>query len=154
MRKSLYWLFLLALPASFDVSAEVNGVQISDGEESVVFYLADRPEVTFTDSDLIVSAGERKVLYPLTSTVTFDFVEDSAVEGVDAEAASFSFSASEIRATGLKANEPVMFFTMSGKLVCSVSADAAGELRMATDILPKEPLIVKTNKFAYKFLSF
>lgn len=142
----------MSLFASANLSAEVTGIQVSDGENSVTFYLGDRPEVSFTDTELIVSAEETVVSYPLTSEVTFEFVDDSGIDRIKNDDVTFFISLSEIAVTGLKPNESVLFFNLSGKLIHSVYADAAGECRVSTDILPKETLIIKTNKSAYKFL--
>ncbi len=156
MRKSFYcvFLFLTSLFVSINASAEVTGIQVSDGDKNIIFYIDERPEVNFTDTDLVVTGGHKQISYPMTSTVTFDFINGAAVENINVESTSFSISSSEILAAGLQCNELVQIFSMTGQLVYSSCADEVGEFRLPNDVLPKEPLIIKTNKFVYKFLSF
>lgn len=133
-------------------STVVGGIQISDGKEIVNFSFDEKPEVTFEDAEIIISTGDRKVAYPLTSSLIFTFVDNSGVEEICGEMVKFKITGNEIRATGLKSNERVLFFNTNGMLLHSISADSNGEFCLQTDMLPKQPVIVKTNKLAYKLI--
>lgn len=143
---------LVALASALNVSAEVNGVRVSDDNQSVIFLLEDRPEVTFSSSDLIITTPDRTIEFPLTSTVNFNFVDTSGVKEISGNAAKFNISGGIISASGLSAGEPISIFSYSGEKVYSSVADANGEWSVSTDKFVGLPLIVKTNNFAYKIL--
>ncbi|MDE5797170.1 MAG: hypothetical protein K2H75_08655, partial [Muribaculaceae bacterium] len=77
MKKLSLWLSMsvAALFCSVAASGAVDGVRVSDGKESVVFSFMSTPTVTFGDATLYVTSEDGSVEFPMTSEVTFDFVE-------------------------------------------------------------------------------
>lgn len=133
-------------------SVAANAVQISDGKESVIFSFDEKPEVSFGEAEIVISSSQRTVVFPMSANLVFTFVDNSGVGELDVESVSFQISGNEILAIGLKSNEQVLFFNMKGELLLASAADSDGKFRLQTDFLPKQPVIVRTDKISYKFL--
>lgn len=155
MKKTISYLssITLSLLASASMSAEVTGVRVSDGEESVIFYLEDKPEVTFTTTDLVMETPDHRVEFPMTSTVTFEFTDDSGVDITVQQSVRFNVFDNEVRAQGLTPYESVRIYSYSGKIISSSHADSTGEWSISIELIPSEPVIIRTNKYTYKILT-
>lgn len=132
------------------LSAAPRELRITDGSNSITLAFDSEPTVTFSETALVVTAGESTLEYPLTSTVTFDFVDASGVKSVTAPDVRFSFSSSAISVEGLAAGEAV--YTYGGQMVARAVADNGGSCTIDAGTLPRQPLIVKTSKTAYKII--
>lgn len=151
------FLKIITLAATFGVafssaSAQVTRVLVSDGQESVIFSLDDKPTVTYSAESVIFTTPSRTVEYAIESTVTVTFVDDSGVAEETAVVPTFTVADGEVKADGLVPYEVVSVFTCGGAHVVSQNADSNGQWSISTDLLPTEPLIIKTNKYAFKFI--
>lgn len=144
-------LMMLCITAS-KLSAAPRELRITDGNNSMTLAFDSEPTVTFSQTALVVTAGESTLEYPLTSTVTFDFVDASGVESVTVPDVRFSFSSSAISVEGLAAGETVAVYTYGGQMVTRAVADNSGCCTIDAGLLPGQPLIVKTSKTAYKII--
>lgn len=138
---------VMAMPAMGQVP---TSILVNDGTEKVVFALDEKPTVTYGASSVTFATATRTVEYALDTTVTVTFVEDAGI-AAPTVAATFDISGGEIRATGLRANEVVSIYAYDGRLVLTERADSNGAWSVSVDRLPAEPLIVKTEKQAFKF---
>lgn len=134
------------------LSAAPRELRITDGDNSITLAFDSEPTVTFSQTALVVTAGESTLEYPLTSKVTFDFVDASSVKSVTSSDVHFSFSSSSINVEGLAAGETVAVYTYGGMMVTKAVADNSGSCTIDAGTLPRQPLIVKTNKTAYKII--
>lgn len=134
------------------LSAAPRELRITDGSNSITLAFDSEPTVTFSETELVVTAGESTLEYPLTSTVTFDFVDASGVKSVTAPDVRFSFCSSAISVEGLAAGEAVAVYTYGGQMVARAVADNGGSCTIDAGTLPRQPLIVKTSKTAYKII--
>lgn len=142
---------LSSLLISGSVYGSVNGVRVSDGIEDVVFSFMSVPIVTFEDGILKVSSSEGLAEFPLTSEITFDFVDDSGINDVaDISDIVFQITSTQIKIDGLIAEEVINVFDMEGNIIASSKADISGCWAIDTDSLPKSFLIFKTNTNSYK----
>ena len=64
----------------------------------------------------------------------------------------FSFSSSAISVEGLASGEAVAVYTYGGQMVARAVADNGGSCTIDAGTLPRQPLIVKTSKTAYKII--
>lgn len=144
-------LMMLCITAG-KLSAAPRELRITDGDNSITLAFDSEPTVTFSQTALVVTAGESTLEYPLTSTVTFDFVDASSVKSVTSSDVHFSFSSSSINVEGLAAGETVAVYTYGGMMVAKAVADNSGSCTIDADTLPRQPLIVKTSKTAYKII--
>lgn len=154
MGRSLFYtlvLMLLCLTAS-KLSAAPRELRITDGDNSITLSFDNEPTVTFSSEALVVTAGDTRLEYPLTATVTFDFVETSGITAVTGKDVRFSFNSSAISVEGLSAGEPVAVYTYGGQIVAKAVADSSGCCSIDAGQLPKQPLIVKTSKTSYKII--
>ena len=142
---------LTSLLISGSVYGGVNGVRISDGIENVIFSFNSVPTVTFEDGILKVSSSEGMAEFPMTKEISFDFVDNSGINSVkDKHDIIFQITSTQVRISGLMAEEVINVFDMEGKKVASSKADISGFWNIDIDILPKSSLIFKTNTNAYK----
>lgn len=144
-------LMMLCITAG-KLSAAPRELRITDGSNSITLAFDSEPTVTFSETALVVTAGESTLEYPLTSTVTFDFVDASGVKSVTAPDVRFSFSSSAISVEGLAAGEAVAVYTYGGQMVARAVADNGGSCTIDAGTLPRQSLIVKTSKTAYKII--
>lgn len=135
-----------------DVAAQQTGVLITDGHDSVVFALDDKPTVTYTANSVVFTTVNRTVEYPIENTVTVSFVDKAGADGVAASVARFEVDFGEVRAIGLSPHEAVHVYTCDGRLVLSQSADVDGTCSISVSSLPAETLIFKTVNLAFKFI--
>lgn len=149
---ALYIALACAMLAPRIVAAQQTGVLVTNGNESVVFVLEDKPTVTYTVSSVVFSTAERTVEYPIESTVTVTFTDCSGAVETEVTTPRFDVGFGEVRASGLTPDETVSIYTCTGKLVLSGRADADGTLSVPADQLPAEPMIIKTYKYAFKFI--
>lgn len=154
MKKTARYIFALMLlgMAAGEMYAEQTDLRINDGNKTVILSFGKQPTVTFTDTTMVITAEDDTIEYPLTSTVTFDFIGGSGVEAVAEPDVHFTFTPYAITAEGLQPGETVSIYTYEGRLVSMTKADATGYWNMSTDGLPKQPLIVRTNQTAYKII--
>lgn len=122
------------------LSAAPRELRITDGSNSITLAFDSEPTVTFSETALVVTAGESTLEYPLTSTVTFDFVDASGVKSVTAPDVRFSFSSSAISVEGLAAGEAVAVYTYGGQMVARAVADTAAAAPSMPARCPDSPL--------------
>lgn len=154
MRKTAGYIFTLMLlsMAACGMYAAPTDLRINDGDNTVVLSFGDKPTVTFTDTTMVITTEEDIIEYPLTSTVTFDFIDGSGIGSITEPDVHFTFTQDIISAEGLQSGESVAIYTYDGCLVSMTKADATGYWHISTDGLPHKPLIVRTNKTSYKII--
>lgn len=155
MKHPLIRLALLATILSTGLTtawADVTGVRITDGEDTVSFSFDSKPTVNFESDVIVISAEDNRVEYPMTSNVTFDFVDLSGVENQASDETRFYFHDGRIEFSRLTAGSYVSLYSMNGQLVWEGMVGTDGLCTVRTMSLPKGAAIVKTNKTAYKIL--
>ena len=125
-----------------------NGEQFSFGFE-------DKPVVTFTDTELVVTSTKTELRYELSNVAkfTFDDVED-AVIGIksDASKASITLDEYNVSISGLEADAAIRLVTADGKLLQSYKADEDGSVAFSIDKLPQGTYIITTESLSCKII--
>lgn len=154
MKKFYFYLtFLtLAILMPLQMFGQIPGVSVSDGNDKVFFSFDEKPEVTFSDTNIIISTSDKEISFPITSSVSFEFVDAAGINDSMAPEIGFSFTSNEIKITGLNPGETVCIYSLDGRNLLTAPADASGEWAIASDTLPKQPLIIKTTQKAYKII--
>ena len=125
-----------------------NGEQFSFGFE-------DKPVVTFTDTELIVTSTKTELRYELANVnkFTFDDVEDAVINiKSDASKASITLDEYEVSISGLEADAAIRLITSDGKLLQSYKADEAGSVTFSIAELPQGTYIITTESLSCKII--
>ena len=119
---------LVSIPALADDYVKVSN---KDGKETT-FALSEKPEVTFTASELILKTTHETVSYPLSDMLTFEFTNEPAgVSLIESESgkALFSFN-NTVKGKGLKTGSRVSIYTIGGQSVGSAIVDVYGQVEI------------------------
>ncbi len=147
-------LALLFLPASLR-AADGNGQLLvltqADGNVSK-FALADNPVITYSGSDIIVTCGENILQTSMANiqSVTFDKGNSTDIRELDGKEVTPSFSFNKASFEGLQTGARVMVFTIDGKMVSTMEADAEGKAQIDMSSLPTGVYILRTPNKSFK----
>ncbi len=145
---------LLFLPASLraaDESGQLLVLTQADGHVSK-FALADSPVITYSGSDIIVTCGENVLQTSMANiqSVTFDKGNSTDIRELDGKEVIPSFSFNKASFEGLQAGARVMVFTIDGKMVSTMEADAEGKTHIDMSNLPSGVYILRTPNKSFK----
>lgn len=150
--KSIALTFLLLL-ACYQASA-ANYVKVSDKDgKPTLFALSDRPEVTFSTSELIITTAKETVNYPLTSLLTFELIDNdpTSINNINANQENILFSFGDIiKGSGLAPGSRVSVFTINGQTISNTTVDNNGQASL--DLNGQTGIfIIKTESKTFKF---
>lgn len=154
MKKTIAVLLATALMVPMAVHA-ANYVTVSGADGSKTSFRLDvRPEVTFTATSLVMSAGDDIVEYPITDYRSFTLTDDNESTAVtkvsDSEPkAVFSFDGT-LHGEGLKAGSRVSIYTINGETVGSATASATGTVDIPLN--GRGIYIVRTPEKSFKII--
>lgn len=141
----------LSLPALGHAS---EYVKVSDANgEAVFFEIAQKPVVSFSSSQVIITAGTQKVEYPLTDYRKLEFTDQHATAiSKITEGQNPVFSIGEtFRASNLTPHSRVAVYSGNGMLLASASVDGNGQVSMDLSSY-KGLLIIKTSTKSFKII--
>lgn len=149
-------LTLLTLLTTMIVTAgEQNVIAIyqTDGQVAM-FAFADKPEVRYTATDLVLTTNGTAVQYPISQLKKVQFEKAEINEGLDELLADghFSFRDGAIEIHGGKPNSMVKIFTISGALTAQYPLDSNGDGVIPTQSLRGTTYIVTAGSFSFKFM--
>jgi len=154
MKKIVFTLISL-LMALVTTAEEQNVIAIyqTDGQVAM-FAFADKPEVTYTTTDLVLTTTKTMMQYPIAQLKKVQFEKADISEGLDELVADghFSFRDGAIEIHGGKPNSMVKIFTVSGTLVAQYPLDANGEGVIPTQSLRGTTYVVTAGSFSFKFM--
>ncbi len=116
-----------------------------------MFVLADKPEVTFAGTDLVVTCENSTTTFALPDVIRFTYMNATdAVEEITKDQTQVNFKDGMIVVNGLKANATVAVYSIDGKLVARLTAQDAGTYSLNLSDLPTGVYIVKADCVTYK----
>ena len=146
---------LLILIAVTVMGQNTLTVHQKDGQQ-FSFGFEDKPVVTFTDSELIVTSSKTELRYALAQVAkfTFDDIEDAVISiKTDAAKAVITLDEYTVSISGAKPDATVSLITSDGKLLQSYKTNQDGtatfsiaDLSEGTYIITSESLTVKILK--------
>lgn len=112
-------------------------LELTDGSR-VAYYLETRPKVSFSGTDLVLSASDVEVSYPFDKVrkYTFEMADPSSVSSPSGDGSSVQVLAEGVRFSGLPAGSEVAVYTADGRKVSSLRADADGGCRVSLSTMP------------------
>jgi len=116
-----------------------------------MFVLADRPEVTFVGTDLVVNCVNSTTSFALPDVIRFTFLNTTdAVEELKADEAQVNFRDGIIVIDHLKAGATVAVYSVDGRLVRQLTARESGTYSLNLSELPVGVYVVKADRVTYK----
>lgn len=136
------------------VSAQNSlAVHQQDGQITV-FSFTEKPVVTYSDNELVLTTRKTAVQYPLykLKKLTFDTAWDdpSRIEEQIVNA-KFRFQGNAIVVTGCKPGAQLMVFDLKGKKTCQLRTDDKGCATISLNGLRKQVYVMKTDHCSFKF---
>lgn len=129
-------------------------VHQKDGEK-FYFGFEDKPTVTFTDNELVVTSTKTELRYELAKVdkFTFDDVVDAVININDeASIANISFDEYTVIIIGAKADIPVCLITSDGKLLQTYKTGQDGSVAFSIAELPQGTYIINSESLTCKIL--
>ena len=133
---------------------------LTDGSRHA-YPLGEHPVVTYTNGELLLSTQHEQVAYTAadvrkftfsTTGITCDEELPTSVTSPLEQAQQFSLQQGDIHFSGCRAGSPISLYTLDGKLLQTVAADADGNARLATDNYPAGVYIIKTETITHKII--
>lgn len=151
-------LLLLLLPlfsivAVGEETVEKLVVWAKDGTK-VAFALAEKPTITFEESDMIITSNGVEVKYALENMARFTYEKSSTtgITNLNNGESSFKLDGESILFPSLKANSTVSVYTVNGTLVLQETVHSDGEYSFPISSLNTGVYIVNVNGLTYKIV--
>lgn len=124
-----------------------------DGTQ-VAYALAERPKVTFTETDLIITASGIIVNYSMEELSRITYENDDVVSITDLQTGkpSFKLDGESLLFPTLKANSTISLHSLGGELLFSKTIQSAGEYSLPLSALNSGVYMVTVNGLTYKIV--
>lgn len=151
---------LLSLLLGFSIFAKAENnptnlvVWAKDGTK-VAYALAEKPKVTFTETDLVITAKGVEVNYSLENMARFTYEEDNtttAITNLQTGESPFKLNGESLLFPTLKANSTVSVYSLNGALVFKKTVSQNGEYAFSLSNLNAGVYIVNVNGLTYKIV--
>lgn len=128
-------------------------VWAKDGTK-VAYVLAEKPKITFTETDLVIATNGITVNYALENMLrfTYDYNEELAITNLETDEPSFKLDGESLLFPALKANSVVSLYSINGTLVFNKTVHQSGEYAFPLSNLDAGVYIVSVNGLTYKIL--
>lgn len=138
-----------------EVLTEQNVVAIYQISGDVaLFAFADRPEVTYTATDLVLTSNQASVQFPINSLHKIAFEKAMMPEGIENIEASkyFHFRDGSIVIEGGQPNSLVNIYSITGTLMHQSRLDGDGTAAIPTNSLRGATFIITNGSITFKFM--
>ena len=150
---------LLVLLSCFCLSAMADEpktqlvVWAKDGTQ-VAYALAEKPKVTFTETDLVITANGIEVNYTLENMARFTYKDNEAVgiTNLQTDESNFKLNGESLLFPALKANSTVSVYSLNGTLVFKKTVRQNGEYAFPLSNLNAGVYMVNVNGLTYKIV--
>ena len=142
---------------SLITKAEDNPINLvvwaKDGTK-VAYALAEKPKVTFTETDLVITAKGVEVNYSLENMARFTYEsnDESAIINLQTDESPFKFTGESLLFPALKANSTVSVYSLNGTLVFKKTIRQNGEYAFPLSNLNAGVYMVNVNGLTYKIM--
>ena len=134
---------------------------LNDGSR-YAYALAEHPVVTYSDGELLLETNAQQVSYSAAEVRKFTFsLADISCDGELPPATGvsslecqqqFSLQQGDVHFSGCRTGSPICIYTLDGKLLQRVTADANGNARLVTGAYPGGVYIIKTETITHKII--
>lgn len=128
-------------------------VWAKDGTQ-VAYALAEKPKVTFTETDLVITANGVEVNYTLENMARFTYEDNTstAITNLQTDESSFKLNGESLLFPALKANSTVSVYSLNGTLVFKKTVSQNGEYAFPLSNLNAGVYMVNVNGLTYKIV--
>ena len=146
----LIFVFFAVMPAvAANAMRQVLVVTTKDAGK-VMYYLDDKPVITFTDTEVVLKTDQTTVSYPVEEHVNmfiteYDPTNITCIEGVKA---AFSIANDRIHVSNAAPGTAVTVYTIDGRLVQKAAINEQGNATIS--VTTENVYIVRVGKFATK----
>ena len=128
-------------------------VWAKDGTK-VAYALAEKPKVTFTETDLVIKAKGVEVNYSLENMARFTYEsnENTAIRNLKTDEVSFRLDGESLVFPSLSANSKVSLYSLNGAPVFNKTIRTAGEYSFPLSGLNAGVYVVTVNNLTYKIV--
>lgn len=155
MKKEL----LLSLMLFFSLFAKAEEpaphlvVWAKDGTK-VAYALAEKPKVTFTETDLVITANGVEVNYNLEKMARFTYEDNTsvAITNLQTDESLFKLDGESLLFPALKANSTVSVYSLNGTIVFKKTVRKNGEYAFPLSNLNAGVYMVNVNGLTYKIV--
>lgn len=150
---------LLSLLFAFNMLAKAENnlthliVWAKDGTK-VAYALKEKPKVTFTEADLVITTNGVEVNYSLASMARFTYENNpsSSITNLETDKPYFKLEGDMLLFYDLKANSTVSVYSLNGTLMFSKTVQQNGEYAFSLSNLNTGIYLVTVNGLTYKIL--
>lgn len=150
---------LLSLLICFSLVAKAENnptnlvVWAKDGTK-VAYALAEKPKVTFTETELIITSNGVEVKYDLENMARFTYEDNTAtaITNLQTGNVSFKLNGESLLFPALKANSTVSVYSLNGMLVFKKTVSQNGEYALPLSNLNAGVYMVNVNGLTYKIV--
>lgn len=128
-------------------------VWAKDGTQ-IAYALAEKPKVTFTETDLVIKTDSVEVNYSLENMARFTYENEETVPITNLQTGknSFKLAGESLLFPSLKANSTVSLYSLNGTLVLNKTVRTAGEYSFPLSGLNAGVYVVTVNGLTYKIV--
>jgi len=147
-------LALLLLPGAL-WAANGTGQQLvltQAGGNVTKFALADNPIITYSGNDIVVTCGDHVLQTSMANitSVSFEKGSSSGIQELRNQEVNPTFSFNTASFEGLQTGSRIMVFTIDGKMISTVKADAEGKAHIDMSNLPSGVYILHAPNKSFK----
>lgn len=151
--KKLLLLLMLTI-CSLSIRAEsINALMLhlASGKQ-VVCMLEERPVVTFTNDEVVITTHMHEVRYQSSDVLKFTYVnmEEDGIHSPQLDLELIRLDGNNLSLYGLASDSPVSVYTADGILVASVKADKRGIVSIVLPGQSGKVYVVKTSVANFK----
>lgn len=153
LRLLLSLMFCICIVAKAENNLTHLVVWAKDGTKKA-YALAEKPKVTFTETELVITTKGVEVDYPLENMARFTYEDDSpdAITNLQTDELSFKLDGESLLFPALKANSTVSVYTLKGTLVFKKTVCQNGEYAFPLSNLNAGVYMVNVNGLTYKIM--
>lgn len=123
-----------------------------DGTQ-VAYALVEKPKITFTETDVVITANSVNVSYPLENMSRFTYENNTAtVINLQTDESSFKLDGESLLFPTLKTNSTVSVYSPNGTLVFKKTVRQNGEYAFPLSNLNAGVYMVNVNGLTYKIV--
>ena len=152
----LYFFFCLSCAINAEgLSSPSNLVVWSKDGTLVAFKLAEKPKVTFTETDFVITVQGVEVIYPRESLARFTYEDDTVITDItnlQTGEYPFKLNGESLLFPALDANSTVSVYSLNGSLIFKKSIHHNGEYALPISNLSTGIYLVKVNGVTYKIV--
>lgn len=155
MKKKLLITLFLTFCVSIMADEHKSNIVVWNKDGTKVAYaLNEEPNVTFTETDLIITANGVEVNYSLgnMARITYESNDINAIRDLKTEEVLFKLDGEALLFPSLNANSIVSIFSLNGILVFQKTVRATGEYSFPLSYLNAGAYTIMVNGLTYKIV--